>query len=83
MYYEARIAAVVFYYARVKKEEKKRKQACLIKLNEAQYMQVIHLFLTIFHMTNKSNKKYSWFFVRFGICQMLHSLRSHAVPGCF
>jgi hypothetical protein len=55
MYYEARIAAVVFYYARVKKEEK-RKQACLIKLNEAQYMQVIHLLLTVFNMTNKSTR---------------------------
>jgi hypothetical protein len=50
MYYEARIAAVVFYYARAKNEEKKRHQACLIKLKEAQYMQVIHLFLTVFHM---------------------------------
>jgi hypothetical protein len=52
MYYEAHIAVVVFYYACVKKEEKKRQHACLIKLNEAQYMQVIHLLLTVFHMAS-------------------------------
>jgi hypothetical protein len=48
MYYEERKTAVVFYYARVKKEKITRTQACGIRLTETQYMQVLHLFLLIF-----------------------------------
>ena len=40
MYYEARITAVVHYYALVKKEKINRSQACGIRLTEAQYMEV-------------------------------------------
>ncbi|PUZ42522.1 hypothetical protein GQ55_9G589200 [Panicum hallii var. hallii] len=41
MYYEERKTAVVFYYARVKKEKITRTQACGIRLTETQYMQAI------------------------------------------
>jgi hypothetical protein len=45
LYYETRITAVCWYYAKVKKEKLTRLKAKEIKLTEAQYVAVIHLFL--------------------------------------
>jgi hypothetical protein len=43
LYYEMRITAVCWYYAKVKKEKVTRSKAKEIKLTEAQYVAVIHL----------------------------------------
>jgi hypothetical protein len=45
LYYETRITAVCWYYAKVKKEKVTRSEAVEIKLTEAQYVEVIHLLL--------------------------------------
>jgi hypothetical protein len=45
LYYEMRITAVCWYYAKVKKEKVTRSEAKEIKLIEAQYVAVIHLLL--------------------------------------
>jgi hypothetical protein len=45
LYYETRITAVCWYYAKVKKEKVTRPEVKEIKLAEAQYVAVIHLLL--------------------------------------